>query len=348
MSVVKAKQAMIAQLLEREHHFMSPASFANMDSSVSSGPNTDPWREKVIGWYFSVVSALDRQQPNIVGANPFNRTSVHVTTALLDKYLQSLPSERSRRYRRDRSAYQLLATTCLLLGMRLAHHDMAKESRQEDEERVVLGEMKRTKTHRDGMDQVDATSGSTNRGTITTADVPNASTILRISAAPKAITEDNILALVREITGSRAFPRCKSITVLDFLRTFSSSSTHACEEDGCSLGPVEAQEAYRLADASLADSSFAGYRPSVVACAIILVVLLRSNTFGLDVSSLRQIVYRSVLGSQIDAEIQAAVRQLEVKLLRSALRPAAASTSRIIVPRAVVSTAAHVIPVETE
>ena len=117
---------MVDTLLEQE---------AGQQSRGSDGSSVDDasrinaiWRKKVIYWYFSVVGALRRQHSaaatNQASNYPFSRASVYVSVSLLDSYLlMSLPHERAIRYKHDRQAYQLLATTCLLLGMRLAHRD---------------------------------------------------------------------------------------------------------------------------------------------------------------------------------------------------------------------------------
>ena len=58
------------------------------------------WRQKVVGWYFTVVAALRVRHSNSTAVDsssgnidsPSNRASVHVAVSLLDNYLMSLPS----------------------------------------------------------------------------------------------------------------------------------------------------------------------------------------------------------------------------------------------------------------
>ena len=69
----------------------------------------------------SLIHHLCPCQPEGV-VHPFNRATVQVTTALLDSNLPSLAFERSDRLSRDQTAYQVLATSYLLLGMRLVRH----------------------------------------------------------------------------------------------------------------------------------------------------------------------------------------------------------------------------------
>ena len=296
------------------------------------------WREKVIRWYFSIVSALDRQQDSPDG--PFNRSSVHVTTALLDSYLLALPSEVSLRYKHDRAAYQLLATTCLLIGMRLALHDQQQAPQVPSGSKNSSGndhpicQLKRAKTHRDHMDQADhqdvevgAENGQpsqphTHTGPGTTVVIPTAATILQMSAAPKTISESKVLAMVREVTGSRAFPRSHVITALDYIRSFSSAQV---ENSDVTLTPEVAEEAYRLADIALTDATLIGCRPSVVASAAITLALSRSDN-GTHDSSLRQDVCAAIVGD--DHAFQVAVRQVEAELVAAVHRATRARAPR--------------------
>eukprot|EP00986_Skeletonema_menzelii_P020854 scaffold32524_cov183-Skeletonema_menzelii.AAC.1 len=287
------------------------------------------WREKVIRWYFSVVSALDRQQRS--PSSPFNRSSVHVSTALFDSYILALPSELSLRYKHDRAAYQLLATSCLLIGMRLTLHDQqalpsgSKSSRGNDPPTCQL---KRAKTHRDHMDQADhqnvdvgAGNGTPSQsrphtGSGTTVVIPTAATILQMSAAPKTISESKILTMVREVTRSRAFPRSHVITALDYIRALSSSTQ--VENTDVTLTPAVADEAYRFADIALTDVTLIGCRPSVVASASITLALSRAHHNGShdNMVSLREDVCTALVGE--DRAFQVAVRQVEEKLIAAA------------------------------
>lgn len=272
------------------------------------------------------MSALDRQQH--IPDSPFNRSSVHVATALLDSYLLALPSELSLRYKHDRAAYQLLATTCLLIGMRLTQHDQRRKSKASSESKNSSsadhprGQLKRAKTHRDHMDQADhqdvqvgADKGVSNvrpdTSSTTMVVLPTAATILQMSAAPKTISESKILAMVREVTGSRAFPRSHVITALDYIRSLSSSTQD--ENSDVTLTPEVAEEAYRLADISLTDVDLIGCRPSVVASAAITLALFRSHHGSHEIASLRQDVCSAIVGE--DSAFQVAVRKVEARVL---------------------------------
>ena len=296
------------------------------------------WREKVVRWYFSIVSALDRQQHSTDPlSSPFNRSSVHVTTALLDSYLLALPSELSLRYKHDRAAYQLLATSCLLIGMRLALHDQQAQvpsgSKSSSGNDPPTCQLKRAKTHRDHMDQADlqdvevgAENGTPSQsrphtGSGTTVVIPTATTILQMSAAPKTISESKILTMVREVTGSRAFPRSHVITALDYIRSLSE------ENSDVSLTPEVAEEACRLADIALTDVTLIGCRPSVLASAAITLALSRAHDGSHDnMVSLRQDVCTAIVGE--DHAFQVAVRQVESKMIAAAHRPTHAHAPR--------------------
>ena len=338
---------MVDALLERESRQMS---ITRDDVKASGTPSrlNAVWRQKVIHWYFTLITALRRQHSTAAEStsgdinNPFCRISVHVTASLLDNYLMSLPSERALRYKHDRPAYQLLATTCLLLGMRLAQHDQIKEASlreaadQHQGSEELQGGLKRAKTHRTKMNEVSTTATPG-------VAIPNAATILRISAAPKSISEQHILSMVREMTGSRSFPRSKVVTPLDFIHVTCARSTHVSEDgSSISLGPDDVEEACRIADASLRDASFSGQRPSVVACAVLTLALARSNSVSLGVASLRREVYHSIFGTKDDPVLQASIRETESNLLRSIHIGVPSSRNRHVVPTT------HLIPLEDE
>ena len=289
---------MVEALLDREARQSIAAFGGSVDGTIAFPPPSRinaVWRQKVIHWYFTVVSALRRQHAAAAvvagssavessSANPFDRAMVHVSASLLDNYLASLPGERALRYRRDCAAYQLLATTCLLLGMRLAQHDQIKEEEEEEEEEKAeadggegqLGQsgLKRAKTHRTNMNEAPETAAApavVAHPARPRVAIPTASTILRISAAPKSISERHVLAMARELTGSRAFPRSRVVTALDYVRALSSSATRVVdgEDPHVSLGPDDAEEARRLADLALGDASFLPRRPCALACAAV-------------------------------------------------------------------------------
>lgn len=322
-----AKRRLVDHLLRGENHQI-PNGGRQVEHCVHP-----VWREKVIRWYFSIVSALDRQH-QFPEDSPFNRSSVHVATALLDSYLLTIPSELSHRYKHDRAAYQLLATTCLLIGMRLTQHDQKRRQTEAPSESKnssadhPTGQLKRAKTHRDHMDQADhqdvevgAEKGTHSHGrprisstTTNMVVLPTAATILQMSAAPKTISESKILAMVREVTGSRAFPRSHVITALDYIRSLSSSTQ--AENMDVTLTSEVAEEAYRLADISLTDVNMIGCRPSVVASAAITLALFRSHHGSHEMASLRQDVCTAIVGE--DPDFQVAVRKVEAKLIAAA------------------------------
>jgi hypothetical protein len=346
-------------LLEREVRQISVA--GGDDASLPTSRLNAVWRQKVIHWYFTLVAALGRQHNSSVAAdgegsassnasdnamNPFNRESVHVSASLLDTYLMSLPSERALRYKHDRPAYQLLATTCLLLGMRLAQHDQIKAARQQEvNQQVGGGGLKRAKTHMSNMNEALA-AATPSSATAATAGlvIPNATTILRISAAPKAISEQHILSMVREMTGSRSFPRSKVVTALDFIQALSATRT-VVSVDGSPirLGPEEAEEASRFVDLLLRDVTFLSCRPSVVACAVITFALARSEEVdNLSLTSIRKQVYHSIFGPEEDPAVSAAVLEAE-----SFIRVGVPSSRNNARARRVVPTT-HLIPLEAE
>lgn len=341
----------VDSLLERETRQSAKSNSNTPDDVDCSGPTTRlnaVWRQKVVHWYFTLVAALRRQHSTAAESssgsidNPFSRASVHVTVALLDNYLMSLPSERALRYKRDRPAYQLLATTCLLLGMRLAQLDRTKE--REARGRAAAGPpepsggLKRAKTHRTNMNEVSAP-------TVTPAGVaiPNVAALLRISAAPKSMSERHILSMVREMTGSRSFPRSPVVTALHFVDALCGVSTRVNEDSASiSLGPADAEDACRLADVTLRDTRFSGLRPSVLACAVITLALARSTSVDLSLASLRHKVYHSIFGPEDDPLLQASIKKAESNLLESIQVRAPPSRNRRTMPTT------HLIPLEDE
>lgn len=364
---------MVEALLDREARQSIAASGGSGDGTIafpSPSHVNAVWRQKVIHWYFTVVAALRRQHAAVVAgesagesssANPFDRAMVHVSASLLDNYLASLPSVRALRYRRDCAAYQLLATTCLLLGMRLARHDLIKEEEKADGGGGEEGQMgpsglKRAKTHRTNMNEAPESAAAPAVAAIPARPrvaLPTASTILRISAAPKSMSERHVLAMARELTGSRAFPRSRVVTALDYVRALSSSSTRVVvdEEDQhlpISLGPDDAEEARRLADLALGDASFPPRRPCALACAVVSLALMsRSSPTSASASDavVRRCVHRSVLGRGAgDPGLVRAARAAEsdLRVLRSAPSSGDAGRSTAAPP------AAHLIPLEDD
>ena len=319
------------------------------------------WREKVIKWYFSIVRALSSAQQAPVG--PFNRTAVHATAGLFDNYLLALPSELALRYRHDRAAYQLLATACLLIGLRLTQHEKRlPQAPVENEPRIGTENsahpLKRAKTHRDHMDKADRKEGKVEEedahsqhtnaqsctGSANMAAIPNAATILQMSAAPKVISESKILAMVREVSGSRAFPRSHVVTALDYIQTLSNSTE--VDHNMVTLTPDAAEEACRLVDISLRDINLIGCLPSVVASAAITLALFRSYHGSKDMTSLRQDVCSTIFGE--DPKIHASVRNVETKMIAAAHHAANSHANRQMQMNPIVMhhATAHLIPPE--
>ncbi|KAL3809219.1 hypothetical protein ACHAXA_005426 [Cyclostephanos tholiformis] len=348
-AMTTSRRTIVEALQYREARQSIVSSYVLTDTSPPSRINA-VWRQKVIHWYFTVVAALRRQHAASSAAspgssssdvNPFDRTMVHVSASLLDGYLASLSGERAMRYKR-RAAYQLLATTCLLLGMRLARHESIKEDLVSTD---GGGGLKRAKTHRTNMN--DAINEASTAAATRVA-IPTAATILRISAAPMSITERHVLAMVNELTGSRSFPRSGGVvTALDYVRALSSSfpsSGYTDEEEDLpvSLGPDGAEEARRLADLALVDSTYPPLRPAVLACAVISLVLSKSSSSS-DV--VRRCVHRSVLGRLADDPelVRAACKaESHLRVLRSE-PPSRDARRAIIAPPT-----SHLIPLEDD
>ena len=319
------RRSMVDALLEQETRQQLNS------SSCSTTRLNAAWRHKVVHWYFKLVGALHRQNTTATSSNggtsrsscnPFNRTTVHISAYLLDSYLMSLPQEQAIRYRHNRPAYQLLATTCLLLGIRIAQHDAIKSSLpsaqdvNESPAEQSCG-MKRAKkcTNMSLMSASSTDSGpSSSPPSPPGIAIPNATTILSMSAAPNSITEQNVLDMVKMLTSSRDFPRSKVVTTLDYIYALSASSTQVSEEDGqsISLGPRDVEEASSITDTLVSDVNIISTPPSVVACAIITLALSRSNALNnLDMTSIRQKVYYSIFGSKVDPDLQIATLRAE-------------------------------------
>jgi len=317
------RRSKVDALLEQETHQQLNS------SSCSTTRLNSAWRHKVIHWYFKLVGALHRQNTTATSngtsrtsGDPFNRTTVHISAYLLDNYLMSMSQEQAMRYRHNRPAYQLLATTCLLLGIRIAKHDAIKSSLSsaqdvnESPAEQSCG-MKRAKkcTNMSLMSASSTDSGpSSSPPSPPGIAIPNATTILSMSAAPNSITEQNVLDMVKKLTSSRDFPRSKVVTALDYIYALSASSSQVSEEDGqsISLGTQDVEEASRITDTLLSDVNIISTPPSVVACAIITLALSRSNALSnLDMTSIRQKVFYSIFGSKVDPDLQIATLRAE-------------------------------------
>ena len=329
----------IHALLEREASAMRSRNSSRLNAA---------WRQKVIHWYFTLVAALRRQHsaPAVDiaagnasdndgslqrSANPFNRTMVHLSVSLLDNYLLSLSSEQALRYKHDRPAYQLLATTCLLLGMRFAgqrqkHTDRVsgqQDARDDEEHRV--GGLKRAKTLRTNMVAAGEDASSTTTPTSLLDDmlcpdaaIPTVTTILRISAAPRSISEQNIRDMIKQLTLSRVF-KSQVVTALDYIYALSSTSTNVSQDGlSISLGGQDLEVALRLADALLNDVNTLSSRPSAVACAVITHSLVRSNcseVANLEMSAIREKVYYSIYDTKdVNPDLQVETLKAEATI----------------------------------
>jgi hypothetical protein len=150
--------------------------------------------------------------------------------------------------------------------------------------------------------------------------------------------------MVREMTGSRSFPRSKVVTALVFIQALSATRT-VVSVDGSPirLGPEEAEEASRFVDLLLRDVTFLSCRPSVVACAVITFALARSEEVdNLSLTSIRKQVYHSIFGPEEDPAVSAAVLEAE-----SFIRVGVPSSRNNARARRVVPTT-HLIPLEAE
>lgn len=353
-----AERRLVDTLVEGENHQITARGPGPVSSSEEGGHIHAVWREKVIKWYFAIVSALDRQHESSF-ASPFNRSAVHITAALLDSYIMSLPSERSRHYMHDRAAYQLLATSCLLVGLRLTQHDQLGQSTVRSSEDNPTCQLKRAKTHRDHMDQASrqeedgASSPQSERAHAADANsvaIPTAATILQMSAASKSMTESKVLTMVREVTGSRAFPRSHVVTALDFIRALvSTNSTHdqPGNSNGITLTPEIAEQACRFVDMCLRDATLVEYRPSVVGSAAITLALFRYHHGSDDIATLRHQVCSTIFGMDVDPSLQGAVRNVEAKMLAAVQVPISRHAPRVNNPTMHPVTA-HLIPLEDE
>lgn len=335
---------MVDTLLEQEAGQQSRGS----DGSVDDASRINAiWRKKVIYWYFSVVGALRRQHSsaatNQASNYPFSRASVYVSVSLLDSYLMgkdSLPHERAIRYKHDRQAYQLLATTCLLLGMRLAHRDSNNNNKesspvqhaedQKDKQCTLKRASKCLKNMNEASTESTSTVATTSGLSPAIIPIPNAAAILRISAAPRTLSEHDIVGMLREMSGSRAFPKSRVVTALDFIHAISATSTDV-SQDGNSIviGPQDVEKASRLMDTLLTDVNFISSRPSVLACALITLALTQSNSLNsLDMASIRQKVYYSIFGPGADPNLQAATLKAEAAIQQL---PASRNNARRVV-----------------
>ncbi|KAL7475319.1 hypothetical protein ACHAW6_001240 [Cyclotella cf. meneghiniana] len=179
--------------------------------------------------------------------------------------------------------------------MRLVHHQQRNESTAQNDREESLTEMRRPIKHHKHMNQ--QASHAINHYLL---KIPSASAILRISAAPRCISEEQVLATVHEISSSRVFPCCQAVTALDFIQVFvapNSPSDAVSISKGVLLEPAQERHANILADAGL---FFVGFRPSIVACAAITIAKLRPFTNEHNMCSIRNLVFCSIFGENHD------------------------------------------------
>lgn len=315
-------------LLERSAlHSTSHSSAVNMSVTSTEPSQNQIWREKVVEWYFAVLRAFNEheQDNSSTVPNPYGRASAHLAAALMDGYLLSLPSDSQRHYQRDHRAYQLLATTSLLLGMRLSLLDqkIGQHLRREKEQRQeVRCEMKRTKRQEGSLgdmdseqmkDREDSPSSGSGSSTAESASETciSAATLLRISVAPKCINKKDVIQLASRMMSSKVFPRTKCVTAVDLIEAFCRSST-------TEIGPVVDRtvevEALRLVDASLLDVEIVGVRPSIIACSVLILAFRTSSSLRMDDKYLRQRVCRSIMGRVENPLDRKAVMKVEAQL----------------------------------
>ena len=259
----------IRTLLERELCQTSPA-----PPSPPAARLDATWRHRVVRWYFIVCRALD-------DGGRRRRAAAHVAVALLDRHLRSLPPARARRYARDRRAYRVLATTCLLLGLRLAS---ASASTLLPGAAALL--------------RLSAAPASVSAGHLRAAarEVTGARSFPRDGGV--VVTA---LHFVEALRGAAT--------------RVGGGGPHA---PSLALGPADAEGACRLANAALGDARLAGLRPSVVACAVVTLALARSGRVDhLGPASLRREVRRSIFGADCEPLLQAAISKAEHDLLGS-------------------------------
>lgn len=310
-------------LLERTALHSTSHSSAVPTSTTSTEPSQNQiWREKVLEWYFAVLRALnehhsaDEASSSSTVPNPYGRASAHLAAALMDGYLLSLPSDSRRRYQRDRRAYQLLATTSLLLGMRLSLHDQNRERklrREQEQRQEVRCEMKRTKRHEGSLSDMESEPMDSGSSVAESASEPSlsAAALLRISAAPKCITEEDVVQMARRMINSKVFPRTKCVTAVDLIEAFCRSST---TEIAPAVDRTVVVEALRLVDASVRDVGIVGVRPSIIACSVLILALRTSSSVRMDEKDLRQYVCRAIMGKVENPLVQKAVMNVEARL----------------------------------
>jgi len=151
------------------------------------------------------------------------------------------------------------------------------------------------------------------------AAIPTVTIILRISAAPRSISEQNIRDMIKQLTLSRVF-KSQVVTALDYIYALSSTSTNVSQCDGLSisLGGQDLEVALRFTDALLNDVNTLSSRPSAVACAVITHSLVRSNcseVANLGMSAIREKVYYSIYGTKdVNPDIQVETLKAEATI----------------------------------
>lgn len=342
--------AALEGLLAIEKNYIAPAP-APRSSRVNA-----IWRKRVVTWFASVIQALSRRRQaapterdvteraeidrGLVDQLLFRRLAIHNAVHLLDTHIMMCDEQQSIQLK-NRSAYQLLATACLLLGLRLAknHIDdimLRNDTRQEQEGCQGLHRSKRVEN------LADAGGGSNAIGITAyhsfSFEVPTAGDILRLSTAPGSMSEKHLIGMLREITATLRSSLQLMATAPLFIEAACRRVTTT--SDSLTFSQAEANEALRLADAYLLDSTSALVRPSVVACAAITVAMPKASQE--DSVSLRRKVHRVIFGHLSDSSRLREARQVEARLQTHTMR----SSRRRRQPRRENIVEAHLIPMD--
>ena len=273
-------------------------------------------------WFSSVIQALSRRDVTervdrglgLVEKLLFRRLAIHNAVHLLDSHIMMCDEQQSIQFR-NRSAYQLLATACLQLGLRLAKHHidgmLRSDARQEQEECQGLHRSKRVENLVDAGETIGNTADN-----FFTFQVPTAEEILRLSTAPGSMSEKQLILMLREVTATSRSSLKLMATAPLFIEAGCRRAT--ATSDCLNFSQAEANEALRLADAYLLDTTSAIVRPSVVACAAITLAIRKTSQE--DPSSLRRKVHRIMLGHLSDSSRLREARKVESRLQTHAMR----------------------------
>mmetsp|Transcript_12507 Transcript_12507/g.29522 ORF Transcript_12507/g.29522 Transcript_12507/m.29522 type:complete len:333 (-) Transcript_12507:386-1384(-) len=328
--------AALEGLLAIEKNSIAPA------PALRSSRVNATWRRRVVTWFSSVIQALSRrddtERPDrgVVDQLLFRRLAIHNAVHLLDSHIMMCDEQQSIQFRNS-SAYQILATACLQLGLRLAknHIDgmLRNDARQVQEECQGLHRSKRVENLVDVGEAVSNTADS-----FFSFQVPTAEEILRLSTVPGSMSEKQLIRMLGEITET-------SRSSLKLMATAPLFIDAGCRRltttsDSLTFSQAEANEALRLADAYLLDSTSALVRPSVVACAAITVAIRKASQE--DLLSLRRKVHRKIFGHLSDSSRLREARKVEARLQSHAMR----SSRHRHQPRRENINEAHLIPLD--